>query len=345
MTLVCFGFVDDTFLFLNNDDPLVTSEDLIDEAQLELSTWEGLISATGGALAPEKSYWYLVEVGPDGKYVSKANQPGSLFLHNKGRPETIERLEVTEACKTLGIWSHPDGLVTDEANALKSKALKWADAVRTERINPTEAWHSINHTIMKMIEHPLVATSISKKDMHDVMRPILQAALPKARIQKHFPHKLVYGTLMTEGFGVYDPSASQVIKHVHSLIWHIFQDSPSNDLHVQNMELVQYYAGTEKPLWDMPFAEHGHLAPQGWMAFTWQELSETSLSLKPPLATMPPRRALDLSVNEVMVREKLEPSRRKLLNEVRLHMGFTYLSDMCNAAGTHILLEVWNCQH
>jgi len=110
------------------------------------------------------------------------------------------------------------------------------------------------------------------------------------------------------------------------------------------MELVQCYVGSEKPFWDMPFAEYGLLAPRGLMAFTWQELSETSLSLKGPLATIPPRRALDLSINEVIVNEKLEPFRRKLLNEVRLHMGFTYLSDMCNAAGTHILPEVWNCQ-
>jgi len=103
MTPVCFGFVDDTDLILNNNNPSVTSGNLIDEAQVELSRWEGLISTTGGALAPEKSYWYLVEVGPDGKYVTKAKQLGSLVLHNKGQPETIERLEVTEAPETLGI--------------------------------------------------------------------------------------------------------------------------------------------------------------------------------------------------------------------------------------------------
>jgi len=119
---------------------------------------------------------------------------------------------------------------------------------------------------------------------------------------------------------------------------------PSNDLHFQNRELVQCYVGTKKPFWGVPFARHDHLAPQGWMAFTWQELSETSLSLKGPLATIPPRRALDLSTNEVMVRDKWEPSRCKLLNEVRLHMGVTCVSDMCNAAGTHILPEVSNCQ-
>jgi len=113
--------------------------------------------------------------------------------------------------------------------------------VQTRRINPTESWYSINHTIMKTIEYPLAVTSISKKDIQDIMCPILQAALPKARIQKDFPRKLVYGTLMSEGFSVHDPSATQVIEHVHSIIRHRFQDTPSHDIHVQNMELVQCY--------------------------------------------------------------------------------------------------------
>jgi len=50
-------------------------------------------------------------------------------LHNKGQPATIERLEVTEARETLGIWSRLDGLMINKVKALKSKALKWADAV------------------------------------------------------------------------------------------------------------------------------------------------------------------------------------------------------------------------
>jgi len=54
--------------------------------------------------------------------------------------------------KTLGIWSRPDGLMIDEVNAPKNKALKWADAVQTERLDPTEA------TTTPM-ENPLAATS------------------------------------------------------------------------------------------------------------------------------------------------------------------------------------------
>ena len=343
MTLVCFGFVDDTDLILNSSDPTATAEDLICDAQLALSTWEGLISATGGALAPEKSYWYLVDVGPDGKYLPKSKQPGDLFLRNQGRPEVIDRLEVTEARETLGIWSRPDGLMKDEVEALKQKALKWADAVRTKRINPTEAWYSVNHTIMKTIEYPLAATSISPSDMQDIMRPILQAALPKARIQRHFPRKLVYGTLQSEGFSVYDPSITQLIEHVHSIVRHSHMDSPSNDLHIQNMELVQCYVGTEKPFWEMPYSDYGPLAPRGWMAFTWKELAATSLSLRGPLATAKPNRQGETTISETWVARGLEVSLRMQLNEVRLHLGLTYVSELCTAAGTHVHIDVWNC--
>jgi hypothetical protein len=86
MTLVCLGFVDDTDLILNDPNPNSTVEDLLHQAQLELSTWEGLISASGGALAPEKSYWYLIDVGEAGKYKSVSERPGALVLHNQGQP-------------------------------------------------------------------------------------------------------------------------------------------------------------------------------------------------------------------------------------------------------------------
>ena len=117
---------------------------------------------------------------------------------------------------------------------------------------------------MKTIECPLAATSISNKDMNDIMRLILLAALPKARIQWHFPRKLVCGTLTSEGFGIYQRSTSQVIEHVHSLIHHSFQESPSDDLHVKNMELVQCHVRTTKPFWDMPITDCGFLVPRGW---------------------------------------------------------------------------------
>jgi len=69
---------------------------------------------TGGALAPEKSYWYLVDVNSDGHYADPEATPGELILNNKGDPVVIERLSVTATKKTLGIWSRPDGSMHDK---------------------------------------------------------------------------------------------------------------------------------------------------------------------------------------------------------------------------------------
>ena len=343
LSLMCFGFIDDTDLILNSKDPSLPTHELVHNAQSELATWEGLISATGGALAPEKSYWYLIDVNPDGSYNTKADSPGDLILNNKGDPVVIERLDVSEAKESLGIWTRPDGAMDNEVAVLKDKARKWADSVRTKRISPTEAWYSVNSTIMKTIEYPLMATCICRKDMQDIMRPILQAALPKAKIQKHFPRKLVYGSLGSEGFGLRNPSTIQLIEHLHAIVCHSHRDSPSHDLHLHNMEIVQCYVGSEKPFWDLPYKLYGPLAPTGWIDFTWSELSETTLSLKGPLDTVKANRIGDVFLIDELIRLNWPIAKIQVVNNVRIYLGITLLSQCCNAAGTHISSDVWRC--
>jgi hypothetical protein len=60
--VVCFAFVDDTDLIHLTQDPQVSTLQMLTDAQEALTLWEGLLQGTGGTLAPEKSYWYLVEV-------------------------------------------------------------------------------------------------------------------------------------------------------------------------------------------------------------------------------------------------------------------------------------------
>jgi hypothetical protein len=62
ITVVCFAFVDDTDLIHLAQDPEVSMQQMLTDAQDPLTLWEGLLQGTGGALAPKKSYWYLVDV-------------------------------------------------------------------------------------------------------------------------------------------------------------------------------------------------------------------------------------------------------------------------------------------
>jgi hypothetical protein len=57
-SFVCYAFVDDTDLVHSSPDLEV--REMMSEMQVVIDTWEGGLRASGGALVPSKSYWYLI---------------------------------------------------------------------------------------------------------------------------------------------------------------------------------------------------------------------------------------------------------------------------------------------
>jgi len=53
-----FAFVDDMDLCVSG---MVTAEQTATHMQQSVTNWEGLLCTTGGALVPEKCFWYLID--------------------------------------------------------------------------------------------------------------------------------------------------------------------------------------------------------------------------------------------------------------------------------------------
>jgi len=86
-----------------------------------VTTWEGLLHATRGALVPNKCFWYLIDFEQcQGKwhYRSADATPGSLHT-------IIPRLEPSEARRTLGMRIVPDGNMHTKLQYLISVATEW----------------------------------------------------------------------------------------------------------------------------------------------------------------------------------------------------------------------------
>lgn len=345
ITLTCFAFVDDTDLIHANDSPNVSTDDLIAEAQEALWTWEGLLKATGGALADDKSYWYLIEMEKKrGKWQYKTNPKtqDDLFLNNRGNPVKVKRLDTDNAQEALGIKQRPDGAMDDEVEYLESKAIEWAEAVRTKKLSKREAWHCLNSTIMKTIEYPLVATTFSRKQIDQIMQPILQVILQKCGIQKYFPRSLLYGSIRAQGCNLHDPWATQLIEHVQAILRHQSKDTPSADLHIETMELVQCHVGTGSNFWSLPFNKYGCLAPDGWMKTTWEAMDETPLELRGPDLAFPTLRTNDRHIMEVFADMEDDDLILQSLNECRLFLGVTTVAEIATADGLRLEQEIWH---
>jgi hypothetical protein len=152
-----------------------------------LNTWYGLIRATGGDIAPEKSYWYLVEIHwhqGKWKYRTIEDCPGNLWI--PGCPEPIKRLEVSEPTEALGIQSCPKGSSAAEIAYLVSKVAAWTEAIGSKWVNLGEAWYCMNSTmIMKTIRYPLLATTLSRDQVQEIMGPLLKVILRQIGVQRN----------------------------------------------------------------------------------------------------------------------------------------------------------------
>jgi len=300
ITLSCFAFVDDTYLILSNVTRMST-EDFIAKGQRALWEWEGLLTATGGQLHEDKSYWYFVEViWRNGRWGYRPLEeiPGELYLFNRGQAKQIAKLTPHQAKEALGIYSRPDGDMKEELAYLIQRAKEYAESCRIGKYSKKEAWYCLNSTIMRTIEYPLMATSFTRDQCDKIMRP-LKSAIQKAGVQKKLPHKLLYGPLSAQGLNIKDPYWSQLISHLQAIQRHIHRDTPSRDLHLENMEAIQCLLGSATPFWDLPFETWGQLAPDGWTKSTWRQLQEANLSFKGPLETVPKKRENDQHLMDV----------------------------------------------
>jgi len=122
---------------------------------------------------------------------------------------------------------------------------------------------------------------------------------------------------------------------------HQHRDTPSADLHVENMELTQCHVGSAAPFWELPFDLYGCLAPRSWMKSTWEHLDKTPLTLKGPKFTVSPKRARDDHLMDIFVQHDFDVETLRILNECRLCLHITTVADITEADGSAITQEAW----
>ena len=348
LEITCFAFVDDTDL-IHSIDPDLSTEQLIQESQRVLRTWEELLHTSGGALAPEKSYWHLVEVirsGNQWKYRQPTDSDGQIFLQSTdddGQPIPSQRLASSVSKEALGIFANPEGTMDAQVTEMKRKVQLFCDRVRTRFFARHEIWYGFQATIMKTLEYPLAATTLSKTELKQIMAPLLKAVLPYCGYQRLLPRTLLYGTLLSQGAGLADPWVTQLVEHIQVILRHASnRDTPTTDLLVENMELVQVHVGSAQPFWQIPYSSAGFLAPAGWIQHTWEAMEEYELVLQGPLATVSTKRSNDSHLMDI-VRDcgKFTEAQMLSINNCRMHLGVTCISDLASISGTRVSSLGW----
>jgi hypothetical protein len=112
------------YYFVENTDTIQSEQDTQDppnvaqRMQSGIDTWDGGIRVTGGALEPEKSFWYLISFFWDEsvwRYTTVQETPSDISVRNHhGERIKLDRLEASESILTVGVETAPDGNSEEE---------------------------------------------------------------------------------------------------------------------------------------------------------------------------------------------------------------------------------------
>ena len=162
-----------------------------------------------------------------------------------------------------------DGNNKDEIIKLRHKTEEFAEQLRTGVINKWDAGYAIMSTIMKTLEYPMLATTITESEWDFIMQPIWKSGLPKIELARNFPSKVLYGPKKFQGMGIMHPFYSQEMSHLALCLYEGERETITGELLQALMEQLQLELGLPGSLLQLDYSVLNDLATDCWLKTVW----------------------------------------------------------------------------
>ena len=330
--------------------------DAFEAMQASLTHWQGLLQASGGAIVPEKSHWYLIRFKWDaaGRWsydsttlLSIPDHPlGLQVADHTGVRQTVEQLGLNEGRRTVGVRLAPDGSNHQELEHAREIIATWTNRITTGRLPKHLVWLSLTTGILPKLLYALPATTFSQEDCRILNQALLKVALPHIQVNRHYPRALVHGPLSCLGLAIPDLYIEQGLQHIKRMV--TFGHRPDNilgHLLLVSLEVLHLELGTTtSPFGSTALYPWFHLATDSWLRHTWFFCHSKAIQIR-----IPPRPGF-LSTNRDGDRALMDivitygrPALPELevFNRCRLCLRIFWESDLVSVDGRAIRLSCW----
>jgi hypothetical protein len=261
-----------------------------------LDFWTQLVDVTGGTLAPEKCWcyvvdfrfkrgrWQMIESQTDNNIVIRTRSG----LNHQSR---IAQINTAEGSNMLGVIMSPNGETTHHVAFLRDKALRWASNIKASGTNTDEIWTALHHTIPFSLGYSLPAVTLSRKECTSIISPIVKVGLPRAGISATIPTQVRHGTVTTGGLGILDLYVFQGATQIASMVTHQWSRTPTGkliDIAVQDLVLEMGISSISHP----PTLEKGlsYATTTSWIRHVAAFMSENAIYVTSKATTSSPPR-------------------------------------------------------
>ena len=330
-------FVDDTDLYCWVES-MKNAEELHDTIQKETTMWGDLLLATGGCLAPDKCFWYMLDYECcEGEWQPRELVDWELMIPvDDGSQRPIFSLSPHESKKVLGVEDCPAGGNADQLRTTKEKVKVWLNRMKNGHLPAKWAWVAYRYQHWPGIRYGIGTMTNDMEEAEELLDEFdygLLNILGIARTVKKGWRKLhsTFG-----GFGIMNLATEQLIERLNLLLQHYNTATPISDKLNSSLRYLQLQLGTNKCPLDLDYDDWAHLAPLSWVKMLWRTLQVTGFQLHLKYEELPPPRRGDVVVMELAMEAGLDKEDLMSMSRVKGKLGVIFMSDMTTADGKHL---------
>ena len=334
-------YVDDSDILISALQPEENANSIRDRAQKAASVYSAGVKQTGGAIRPEKCRWFLlsykwvsgiakIEYNPDVDPIKIEN--------SRGETQVVQRLDVRQGWKGLGVVTAPSGCWKDHMKYLiDEKILPWNNSIKSSYLQRHDVYRAAFTSIFKSIDYTLPATSLTTAQCISINAKLHKNFLPRIGIDNHMPLVYRYAPNKYQGLSSMNVEVKQFTEKLKMFLTHANTDSQLGKSIQLNLESIHLTAGINSSIFSLPYSKYGILLEDGWIQNLWQSAEKYNISIKGSYIAPTCNRTNDYSLMEKLVLADLYTDEDiQSINRCRIYLKVQNLSEIANGAGTNI---------
>jgi len=342
------AFVDDAINMFNYplQEPLPNQEQTMEHFSHLVQTWEKLLYSTGGALNPDKCFWYAMLWDYDG-IAPRLHNKSELNHHilqltnsTTGSTHNIAQKDVNNATRTLGVRLSPTGNMTNELQWLTEKAGKFKLMLDRCQLRNREVFIAYTFYYLPRLTYSFPITTLSLRQCNKLQQKITTSFLLAFGFNRNFPRSVAYGPITHGGLDFHHLYSEQGSLRIQHLIGHLRKNTTIGKMHMANLLNHQLISGIYLPLLkhtsqELPYLDFSLLTE------TRNFLNEVNCTITIPAGapeTYP--RDNDTHIMDHFNRASYTKKKLQHLNACRLYLQVITLSNICDGHGSSILPAV-----
>ena len=352
LSYVALMFVDDGDFPTMAINAKETIKAVVRRHQATVTCWAGCLKVTGGALKPEKCFWYPIQwkwtKGIAHVVLSRTIKEDIYVTNPDGIVESIPKLDYNETREVMGVVQAPSGTMEGQISKLKNTISKWTPLLTNGYLHRRLVWRGFWGKLWPALRYPLPATTLSSTQSKQLLTPLYKILLPKLGVTSAMPVAYRVATEKYYGLGLPSYSLEQTIEQLTYYMMHITASTLTGQHMRHTAEQLQLELGIGQYFMHKSYRYYGKYITDSWMRFLWKDISRLPIVIthrKPP--SMPLQRENDQYIMEIVLQlDKYNTTQLKAINNTRIfHQCYT-LADIMTGAGDRINYNVkTRCQH